>query len=235
MPNGETGGETVVVPRAPGPLIRPRAGARPRHRRDDLDDLIDELLPESRQAPGWFDALLVAGGAGAVGWEVVGTPPTAVAVIGIGALGLGAVLPLQWLWRAAGRRRERAALAKGAALQVSDGDVARLVRAYDRLSALPGAPAEAIAAAHSAMLEVATLLQGEAPRSDRERAYVGARAAAIDTLAAALQSWNDLAPDVVVEAREELDAFGGVGALRRLEQLSFEARRRGPGGPDTGS
>ncbi len=78
LAGGEGDERVVVVPYAPGPLLRP---GRPK-RRDGLDDLIDELLPDTDEGPGPVDAALVAGGAGVVGWSVVGSPPLAATVAG---------------------------------------------------------------------------------------------------------------------------------------------------------
>ena len=47
----------VVVPHRPGPLIS--LGERRSQRgRDDLDEIIDDFLPEVEERPGWFDAAL---------------------------------------------------------------------------------------------------------------------------------------------------------------------------------
>jgi hypothetical protein len=220
--------EVVIVPRAPGPLVRPEAGGR---RGDDLDDLIDDLLPDTDEGPGLVDAGLLAGGAGLLAWSVLGTAPDAATIAGIAAVGLGSILPLRAGWRWVAERRHRALLRRGTPLLVRDPVVARLVAAYEELATGPEA---ARAAAHAALQEVASLLAGRAPASERERGYVTARAEAVEDLAAAVAElespqWDDptVDPDLVVEAREELDAIGGMTSLSRLDELTTEMRARG--------
>ena len=229
--SGEAEDDLVVVPRVPGPLIRPDAGGAGRHR-DDLDDIIDEFLPDTSEGPGPVDAALLAGGTALVGWAAIGTPPVGAAVAGAVALGLGSILPIRTAWRALTGRRRAAVLARGLPLQTGDPSVARLVAAYDALDEVPATPDSARGAAHGAVLEVASLLQGRTPATDRERNYVDVRAAAVQELVRALR---EAAPaehhgppaDLVVQAREELDALGGVSALSRLDDVTEEVRTRG--------
>ena len=87
------------------------------------------------------------------------------------------------------------------------------------------------------MLEVASLLDGRTPASAAENRYVDARVAAVEELVGALRALDAggpgagevpaVAPDLVVEAREELDALGGVNALSRLDDVTAEIRARG--------
>lgn len=229
MAPGRDGDDRIVlVPPTPGRLVRPG-----RHNKDGLDDLIDELLPDTDEGPGPMDAALVAGGAAVVAWSVLGSPPVAVTVAGVAALGLGCILPLRSGWRwLVGRRQARAAL-----LSLDDPEVARLVEAYEALDDVPATTDAARAAAHGAMLEVASLLDGRTPASDAERRYVAARTTAVEGLVAALRELElagpvidgQPAPDLVVEAREELDALGGVSALSRLDDVTAEVRARGRG------
>lgn len=228
MAGGQGGDEgIIVVPRAPGPVLRP--GQRDK---DGLDDLIDELLPDTDEGPGPVDAALVAGGGALVAWSAVGSPPVAATVAGALALGLGCILPLRSGWRwLAGRRRGTAA---GIPLRVDHHLLGRLVAAYEELDRVPATTGAARAAAHGALLEVATLLGGRAPASDGETRYVGARTTAVEELVAALREVGAaaveapaVAPELVVEAREELDALGGVSALSRLDDVTAEIRSRG--------
>ena len=226
--------ERVVVPQAPGPLIRPDDEGVGRER-DDLDDLIDEFLPDSAEGPGPLDAGLVAGGGALVGWAALGSPPMAVAMVGAVAISLGCILPVRTGWRALVGRRRAAVEAGGVPLLVDDPTVGRLVAAYETLDQVPATSDSAQAAAHGAVLEVASLLDGRAPASDRERDYVDRRAAAVEELVRALRELEPAdgpaeAPvprDLVVEAREELDALGGVSALSRLDDVTEEVRARG--------
>jgi hypothetical protein len=213
----------VIVPHAPAPLVRPGAG------RDGLDDLIDELLPDTDEGPGPTDAALVAGGGAVVAWSLLGSPPVAATVAGVVALGLGCILPLRSAWRwVAGRRRAGA----GHLLRVDHDLLARLIAAHDAVDGVAAPTGEARAAAHGAVLEVASLLEGRTPASKGETRYVAARVSALEALVAALQDLDDggapaVAPDLVVEAREELDALGGVSALSRLDDVTAEIRARG--------
>jgi hypothetical protein len=244
-------GRAVVVPHSPGPLV---PLDRPQRGRDDLDELIDELFPDTDEGPGWFDAGLVALAAGLVGWRVAGGP-TAALVAGGAALALGCILPLRWvgqrLQRRRHRRRREAIAATGVLLHVANPATAGLVQAYDDLAAVTGTGSTAgtagagwhhdagTDAAHGALLEVATLLRGRAPGSDGERDYVTARAVAIEGLTAAVREARDRRraggradaddvagpdPALVVEARRELEAMTGNSALSRLDELTTEAR-----------
>jgi hypothetical protein len=223
----------VVVPHTPGPLIRPGTAKR----QDGLDDLIDELLPDTDEGPGPMDAALVAGGAALVGWSVIGSPPVAATVAGLAAVGLGCILPVRSTWRWFARRRRQAAGAGGIPLHIGHPALARLVAAYEALDGLAATTEPARAAAHGAVLEVASLLDGRTPASEAESRYVGARVAAVEDLVEALRAIDAggpmpgddppaVAPDLVVEAREELDALG-VSALSRLDDVTAEIRARG--------
>lgn len=229
MAGGQEGDDdhTVIVPLAPGGVVRP--GPR---KRDGLDDLIDELLPDTDEGPGPTDAALLVGGAAMIAWSVFGSPPVAATVAGVAALGLGSILPLRSAWRwSAERRRRRSG---GARLRVDDPGLARLVAAYEALDTVPATTAAVRAAAHGALLEVASLLDGRTPASGAENRYVEVRVTAVEALVAALRELDAVgpaadgapAPELVVEAREELDALGGS-ALSRLDDLTAEARARG--------
>lgn len=233
MAGGEGDDRIVVVPPTPGPLVR-RGTPRPQ---DGLDDLIDELLPDTDEGPGPTDVALMAGGAAVVGWSVLGSPPVAATVAGVAALGLGSILPVRSAWRWLAGRRRRAAGAGGLPLRIDHRALARLAEAYEALNGLPATSGPARAAAHGAVLEVATLLAGRTPASAGENRYVDARVAAVEELVVALRALDAggvaagelpaVAPDLVVEAREELDALGGVSALSRLDDVTAEIRARG--------
>jgi hypothetical protein len=223
---GGDDGTVVLVPAEPGRLVRPgrRSG-------DGLDDLIDELLPDTDEGPGPTDVALLTAGAAVMAWTVFGSPPAVATVAGVAALGLGSILPLRSAWRWRSRRRRSSA----ARLRTDDAGVARLVAAYEALDQLPATTGEALAAAHGALLEVASLLDGRTPASDAERRYVAARVAAVEALVTALREIEAAgpvadgspAPELVVEAREELDALGGVSALSRLGDVTADVRARG--------
>ena len=222
------GGERIVVPHAPGPLVRPDL---PRRDRDELDEVIDELFPDSDEPPGWFDAGLLAAAVALVGWALAGGPGWAL-VVGLGSLTLGVVLPARWLWRRARRARE-IGRSVGVPLPDDDPAVARLVQAYDELGELVSGDADpARVAAHGAVLEVATLLDGRPADSAAEREYVANRASALEDLVGALRSRprvtepGHLDPSLVAQARDELDALTDGGALGRLTELIARARYR---------
>jgi hypothetical protein len=248
-PAGPDRRELVVVPHTPGPLISFDAAASGRGR-DDLDELIDDLFPAVEERSGWFDAALLAVGVGLLAWSVLGTAPVIVTVLGVLALTLGCVLPIRGAWRRAQQHRERRRhedlLEQGDLLDVSSPATASLVRAYGRLlDAAPRSGAElgdpAVSAAHAALLEVSSLLQGRAPVSERELGYVDQRAAAVADLVGALgevptstagRSPDDAAtvhPDALLDAREELDRITPFNSVTRLQELTAEARtqRRG--------
>jgi hypothetical protein len=90
----------------------------------------------------------------------------------------------------------------------------------------------ALAAAHEALLEVASLLRGRAATSSEEQRYVDDRSGAIEELVAALEAaptedeTDRLGVDQrsVVEARDEVDQLSGTSTLGRLAELTEQAR-----------
>ena len=250
---GDDRHDVVVVPHRPGPLV-PLDRVRPPRERDDLDDLIDELVPDIDEGPGPFDLALVATGAGLLAWEAFGTAPSIVAAAGVAALGLGLILPLRTAWRRLRRRgegRRRAeVLDRGVPLVVSSPGVATLVDSYTELVGLteritPSIATPALAAAHGALAEVATLLGGRVPASEREIGYVRTRAKAVAELVATLrpsaravagapdeaEHHSDVGTDAVLSAREELDAITASSSVDRLDELTAELRDRRHGRP----
>jgi hypothetical protein len=152
----------VIVPVRPGPLVdvRPARSAAP-----DSD---------GRRGVGTTEIVLSACGVVllfavlAAGW------PAWLSVVAISCLALGLILPAH---AALTRVRQR----EGQLLDVSDDTVGRLVTAYRRLERTTG-PGPARDAAHSAVTEVAALLNGRPPQEE-ELPYVALRAEAISTLA----------------------------------------------------
>lgn len=231
----------VVVPHRPGPLIS--LEKRPRRQRDDLDDLVDDMLPDVEDGPGPVDAAIVAAGLGLLAWALLGSTPRAVLVIGIVLLALGTVLPIRAAWRAAGARRDgrrrQALLRDGLPLDTSEPHSARLAAAYGGLvdrsaDTAPSSGREVIAAAHATLLEVASLLGGRAPSTDQEVAYVERRASALDDLVRALHEreledrlgddGSTVATRLVLDARAELDRIAPTSSLSRLEQVTADVR-----------
>lgn len=246
------GHDLVVVPDRPGPLVG-LDQARRRRERDDLDDLIDDFVPEVDDAPGWFDLLLVVTGIGLTAWAALGDPPAFAAAAGIAALGLGVILPARTAWRRVRRRRDdrrRAALLRrGVPLAVSSPGVAALVGMYGDLVEIagripPDVATPALSAGHGAVAEVATLLGWRAPASDRELAYVEARAEAVTGLVAALrplirsseapvlgpiEEGPAVDPETLVRARDELDEIAASSSVARIDELAAELRDRDHG------
>lgn len=232
----------VIVPIRPGPMIVVGRAARKRQT-DDLDDLIDELFPEIEGGPGWFDVALLAGGIGLLVAGLVASK-TALAVIGVGLLLLGVILPLRMLWRRLDEQRRRSRYrrekSQGLVLSVESAEVSRLAAVYDDLLTVASttqpkgsAPSPAVTAAHEAVVEVASLLEGRAPVSERERAYIDRRTESIEAVLAMLTTaqapestvadWTVEQADARVDAREELDHLASDGSLARLEALRLHA------------
>jgi hypothetical protein len=234
----------VVVPVRPGPL-RPldhRSGGS----RDDLDEMIDEVFgPTTDERPGAFDAALLVLGLVLLTWGWFGGTGLAVA-IGICLVVLGTALPARSFVQAAGARRaaqrQKAILRTGHALDVSDPTVRALANAYADLLAAAVPPgvavgSPAIEAGHAALLEVASLLDGRAPLTADERAYVDQRTHAIRDLSARLGAASrtrarrlahgepDPSEDArvrasaVVRARQELESTTGVSSIDEIERL----------------
>lgn len=188
-------------------------------------------------------------GAGLLAWAWIGDAPTVVTVLGIVALALGCILPIRAAWRRARNLREHqrreGLLGRGIRMDVSSPAVAALVGAYVDLLGLSERPGPefgepAIAAAHGALLEVASLLDGRSPTSERELGYIEERAAAVTELLGALRELppgsgspdddaSTVDPELLIEAREELDQIARLNSVTRLEELTSEARvqRRG--------
>jgi hypothetical protein len=237
--------DVVVVPRRPGRVIH-LDGDRSRRERDDLDELIDDLLPDVDEEPGWFDVGLLLVGGGLLLWPWVGDVEPIVGVFGVVMLCLGCVLPIRTGWRHAGRRRAHsrrdALINRGVVLDISSPSVAALVRAYDDLFRVAGGSSpwvggQATPAAHVALMEVASLLGGHPPRSERQRAFVEKRARAVADLCDALRELPSapkaapgdplpIEPDVLIETWEGLDRISPFNSVTRIEAIIEEARAR---------
>jgi hypothetical protein len=130
---------------------------------------------------------------------------------------------------------------RGLPLDASSAPTAALIDAYDELFEIVQTNTSqsqevVVAAAHSALLEVASLLEGGAPSTDRQIDYVDKRRTAIAELGQTLQRTMSLRsdvidqprvhPDALVEAREELDQIAPFNAVTRLEALIAETETR---------
>ncbi len=239
----------LVVPPDPGPL---RSLIRPARDRDELDDLVDDLFGEpSDERSGAFDVALVVAGVAGLAWAVLGGGIAPLA-LGVVLLALGLALPAQRMARSVGERRRsvdrRRTIGDGTLLDVTDPEVARLTSAYAALLPLreePRAPlaGPAVTAAHLALTEVASLLEGQPPSEDAARGYIRRRADAIerttaqlrDGIAAARAADADVAaPDdsaariwaaARLRAREDLEQVHRIGSVDQLASLSERLER----------
>lgn len=237
-PDAETNDAWVVVPTRPGPLLRARSvDAR---QRDDLDELIDEVLPDVEEDPGPFDLAMAVIGLALLITGLVSTK-TWLVLVGVVAIALGAILPARWVWRRSrSTRTARAtdALAGlGTVLVISDPVVADLVATYDDLWSMaefltPSAIVAVQGAAHQAMAEVASLLDGSAPATDEERVYAVARCDAMRDLLDATTTAEPVESKLDhrrsrIAAAAEVDALGGPSSLSRLADLRDDPEVRG--------
>jgi hypothetical protein len=220
----------VVVPRSPGP-VRPVDPER--RRKDDLDEAIDEMFgPTPEDGPGWFDASLVIVGAGLLAWGLVPGGNAGLVPWGIIAIVHGSVLPARTLLRRVRARsvgrRLRTAARDGYLLDVSHPDVKALVDRYEQCLALaPGSMFEIDiqVAAHQAMVEVATLLDGAAPTTPQELRYIQRRIQAMEVLEDRLRGDEEARGGAVdgravrAEALEELEEASGNSSVGQLQEL----------------
>lgn len=226
-------GDVVVVPDRPGSLRRLPGARTP----DEVDELLDELFgPADDGGPGVADAVLATGGGAAVVTGLVVSAPVVLG-LGVGAVVLGSILPARSLYRQVRSRRLAArraeVLGAGTPLRVSPGPVAALVAAHDALFARaaddPDAVgAEARAAAHAAVADVAAVLGGSAPAGAEEVGFVTERADALVALVASLpagdgSSEGDPAHEARrarLAARREIDRIEGESSADRLRRLA---------------
>lgn len=244
----------VVVPWGPRALIVPPTDERAS---DGVDQLVDELFgPDVDEKPGLFDLALLTGGTALFLWSLVTGASAALKVVGGTAVVLGCAIPIRTAWRALQRRRVRhrheAVMTLGLPLVADHAATAELISAYARLleaGTLPNVGAfaeEALTAAHRAVVEVATLLDGAAPDGTAEEEYVAQRATAVERLALALEHHHRaraateagdaaaaeeaerrLGRDARLQAVEEIDGRIGPVSLERMTYLA-EALEEGP-------
>lgn len=225
-------GDAVVVPMRPGALVRMRDLE---HSRDEIDDVLDDVFgtPDDR-GPGIADAVLLAGGLGAVVVGQAGSAGTGVTLAGVAAVALGAVLPIRSGWRRirSARRSRRLAsfLGDGKLLRVDSRLVAQLLEAHEGvLGAASGLAtterASAHEVAHSAVLEVASVLDGRLPIGPKETEYVSARIDALNLLKSAIVDPRTGDGEArkrqsLVEAREEVERLAGGSSLTDAAELA---------------
>lgn len=209
---------TVVVPDRPGP-VRPLT----REASDELDDVLDELLPVGDGGPGPFDALLVGGGAALTAWSVLGTGPSAAAVIGLVAVALGLVLPVREATRRTRarwhERRLRSLVADGTLLVVADPAIVRLVELHGDLATRVGEDrgARAFTAAHAALVDAAAILDGRPSPGPHDRARVTRLVDAVADLHHAYEHGAGRSR-ALEAARSDLDAVDGRSTLHRIQE-----------------
>jgi hypothetical protein len=226
----------VVVPPRPGPL---RAFGREAPDRDEVDELLDDVLGEPDQrGPGLADAALIVGGAALVVNAQLASWPAITTVAGAAAVLLGLVLPIRSLWRRLepGRRdrRSQTLLGEGTLLRTDSVPVRDLVAAHGRLEAgaaplSPSVRAEVAFVAHGALSEVASLLEGRSPTTAIEIDYIEARRAALDDLATTLADPRVGDGDAsrrraLVEARREVEEIAGTSSVSAAAELARRLR-----------
>ena len=225
--------QLLVVPHRPGPLIE----LPPEQRRDEIDDVLDEVFGEApRDTPGAFDAVLVVGGVALTIAALVAGLPAWLLGLGVVCAAFGLILPLHHAWtrivRARSLRRIREVMGQGTLIDAGHRETRRLIRSYRRVerSTGDGLAGDALESAHLALLEVAGLLRGRPPESPAEREYVAERAGAIARLAATMERPSteeiveppvdeDALRDSAVQALRDLDERTGSGSLARMLQL----------------
>jgi hypothetical protein len=222
----------VVVPSRPGPVVPLQSLERGR---TDIDEALDELFGEpDDRGPEMADAALLLGGVAAVVVGSVAAWPVAV-VIGACAAALGSVLPLRTLWRrvSSGRHASvvRRAIGDGALLRVGDPTLDRLTEAYRSVGAVDvldrSDRARADAVAHTALREVATLLDARVPTSAAELEYVVSRAQALEALARALRHAPRRDPETersaaLIAARREVERLTGASSVADANDFTAE-------------
>lgn len=241
----------VVVPQQAGPIVPLRAGEG--GPQDDLDQLVDEVFgPSTDERPGFFDLLLLTGGAVLLAWALVSGAAAWLVVVAVVAIALGMALPARSLVRryraAAVARRVHAAERRGYVLDVTAGCTLAIVRAHEDLCAaalLPGSvySGRALDAAHLAVVEVATLLKGAPPEGAAQEEYVARRTSAIEALTRELvtahRRWLEEREATEAEeadrrrrwvaavtvARDELQAEDRMGSLAELERVTTRLAR----------
>jgi len=246
----------VVVPHEVGPIRPLRQGAA--GPKDELDALVDDVFgPSTDERPGVFDLLLTAAGAVIFAWALLTGAATWIVLVATVAIVLGMALPARGVVRryrgAKASRQLRSAERRGYLLDVSSGSVVELLRAHEALveaAALPGSvySGRALDAAHLALVEVATLLDGAPPAGHVQDEYVAKRTDAIvaltGQLAGAHGRWRaeQVAGEAgeadrrerwvaaVTVARDELQAEDRYGALAQLERLTTRLTREADDG-----
>jgi hypothetical protein len=241
----------VLVPREIGPMVALDQGAG--GPKDDLDALVDEVFgPSTDERPGPFDLALLVAGAILLAWALLTGAATWVIVVAVAAIVLGAALPARSLVRryrgAAASRRIASAERRGYLLDVTSGSTAELLRAHRALgeaAALPGSvySGRAMDAAHLAVVEVASLLDGQPPDGPTQDEYIAKRTTALVALTSQLAEANRrwLAEQAagaaaeeerrqrwvasVTQARDELQAEDRYGSLAQLQRLTTRLTR----------
>ncbi len=239
----------AIVPSHLGPLRALSEEARG----DDVDKAIDELFGETTdERPGLFDFFLLASGVALIGWAVAMNASGPALPLGVAALVLGLALPARSLVRAGRARRrarkQRRTLRDGYPLDIGHEATAALADAHSRLIEVAGADPgrvenRALEAAHLAVVEVATLLDGAAPVAPAEIAYVAERTQAIRDTASQLvrlqriRSRSAAADEeetfeararhaaALTQAREELSGAFGLGSIDQLQAVQDLLRR----------
>jgi hypothetical protein len=209
----------VVVPHAAGPVLD-RDHVAGRRAPDELNELLDELLPVGDARAGAFDLAALSGGAGLLSWAALGGPGWA-STVGVAAVGFGAILPIRaLLGRLSSARDVRRR--RGTPLDTSHTEVRRLLDLHDDvMAAAVDGLSEVALATHLALVEVATLLDGAPATHADEVRFVADRADAVHAAVARSGLDGDGGRRAArLAALVELDEFDRHSSLQRLQQLS---------------
>lgn len=239
--DGDTESSNLVyVPRQPGPLISTSALAQ---RSDEIDDVLDDVFGrDDDSGPSATDAILVATGAGAIGVGQLADLAPAVTIVGVGLIGLGAILPIRSGFRRMKNRNHRsrtaAVIGDGIPLRQDDPILARIAHLHDQVSErskrlVPDVQLRFVSVAHSLIEEVATLLKGELPVGRAEVEYVKAREEALMELAATaadprIGDGDPVRRRAATEARIEIEQAAGGSALTDSAELRNDLLPPGP-------
>lgn len=184
------------------------------------------------EGPSVTDAALVGGGACAIAATLVAGLPVAILGVGIASVGIGSILPIRSVIRRgkhrAHDRRLRDLIGDGQLLDIRGRSTKELADTHNALIASVDATTavgiRVRSIAHGLVEEVATLLEGHPPETDRQRAYVALRLAALHDLQRALtdHASDHAEQNASVDARLAIESHAARSALTEAAELSAD-------------